>query len=117
MCSTTVLQQMFLVNGSREIQFLQMVMFRLYATLFYFCCWLRLRLIEWRNWSTGPGVAPRAGDAALRIREVPALVIWSHEAAREVMKTRDTAPTVRVLTNGSGDIIFVAEWCRQPVAV
>ncbi|PAN23155.1 hypothetical protein PAHAL_4G071900 [Panicum hallii] len=49
----------------------------------------------------------------LRIGEVPTLVVTSREAAREVMKTHDTAfasrplsATVRVLTSGGRDIIF-----------
>lgn len=58
----------------------------------------------------------------LRLGEVPTLVVSSRDAAREVMKTHDTAfatrplsATVRVLTNGGRDIIFApyGDYWRQ----
>uniref|UniRef100_A0A0D9WSG6 Cytochrome P450 n=1 Tax=Leersia perrieri TaxID=77586 RepID=A0A0D9WSG6_9ORYZ len=58
----------------------------------------------------------------LRLGEVPTLVVSSRDAAREVMKTHDTAfasrplsATVRALTSGGKDIIFApyGEYWRQ----
>ena len=58
----------------------------------------------------------------LRIGEVPTLVVSSRDAAREVMKTHDTAfatrplsATLRVLTNGGRDLVFApyGDYWRQ----